>query len=87
MYAQQKNFTYIDELPELNDLEQSNYPSHRTGQPLDFSPPTPDKYKKFIRNSMGPAPPQSGMAPYSQPTHHQPPPQEFYSGGDFPPAQ
>lgn len=90
MHAQKRNFTYIDELPELEDLESSDGMHrgmsrdspmgmpHTAGKPLQFfeqGPPggIPEKFRKFIRSPMGPAPPESGMAPHAQ--HHQP---EFF---------
>ena len=89
MHTQKRNFTYIDELPDLEDLESSGGMHggmsrgnpmgmpHTSGKPLQFAeqgPPggIPEKFRKFIRSSMGPAPPESGMAPHSQ---H---PQEFF---------
>jgi len=90
MYAQQRNFTYIDELPDLEDLESKGtgmgmgMPTqgqpHTAGRPLQFSEQgshggIPEKFRKFIRSPMGPPPTESGMAPYSSPPEFfQPPP-------------
>ena len=92
MYSQQnkRNVTYIDELPDLEDLESrpgmQGGPMMGVGQHTPFQhhgPPggIPEKYKKFIRNPMGPPPPGSGMNPYNQ--QHQ---QEFFPP-PFPPQQ
>ena len=69
MYSQNKNVTYLDDLPDLEDLEQSN----RYQQ-------DPGIYKKFIRNTQTHMAPESGMATYSPPPNHQhqPQPQEFF---------
>jgi hypothetical protein len=82
MYAQQnkKNVTYIDDLPDLEDLESrpgmNNTMQGGSGNmvgvgqhvPFQHQGPTglPDKFKKFIRNPMGPPHPGSGMNPYQQ---------------------
>jgi len=54
MYAQNKNITYIKDLPDLDDLE---------GGSQQHEPPSgmPDKFMKFIRPSMAPAVAESGM--------------------------
>jgi len=77
MYAKNKNVTYIEELPELEDLEPGRVPRGSIQQP---GQQIPEKFKKFIRHSMGPPAPESGMAPYQpQPSKQQefftPPPQ------------
>jgi hypothetical protein len=63
MYAQQnkRNVTYIDDLPDLEDLE-SNQQDPNGGVPQQF--------QKFIRQPMGTPPEGSGMAPYNH-THQQ----------------
>ena len=58
MYAQNRNVTYIDDLPDLDDLEQVNTNSYKE--------PIPDKYKKFIRNSSELLP-ESGMVSFYNP--------------------
>ena len=64
MYAQNKNITYVDDLPELEDLEHNNN--------SEFSEQNiPEKFRKFIRRPMGPAPMESGMAPYNPPYNQQ----------------
>ena len=75
MYAKQnkRNVTYIDDLPDLEDIESrpgmyndmigvDNTQLQYQGHQGDI----PDKFKKFIRNPMGPPPISSGMNPYSQ---------------------
>lgn len=70
-YAQpNRNVTYIDDLPDLEDLESGGGmqgvgqfqqgPGNGSGPGYDQ---IPEQYKKFIRSSMGPPPNQSGMAP------------------------
>ena len=78
MYSQQnkRNVTYIDDLPDLEDLESrgtmsgvpyqgrvmgidNHVPFQNQGPPGDI----PEKYKNFIRSSMGAPPPESGMNP------------------------
>lgn len=86
MYAQKRNFTYIDELPDLEDLESNGMPTrgqpHTSGRHLQFSEQDhprgipPDKFRKFIRSSMGPPPSESGMSPYTPNPHSYPP--EFF---------
>lgn len=94
MYGQKRNVTFIEELPELDDLESSpgqsrfdtpyqNGPSHSVGDPLNFqdhgnSAQVPDKFRKFIRNSMGQPPPESGMNTYHQQQQQQQHQQEFF---------
>jgi|688.fasta_scaffold970835_1 hypothetical protein len=56
MYAQNRNITYIDDLPDLDDLEQVNV----------YQETIPDKYKKFIRNSSQLLP-ESGMVSLHNP--------------------
>lgn len=86
MYAQKRNFTYIDELPDLEDLESNGMPTygqpHSSGRPLQFSEQDhpggiPEKFRKFIRSPMGPPPSESGMSPYT-PNPHQASPPEFF---------
>jgi len=81
MYAQQnkRNVTYIDDLPDLEDLESGGGSGMQGVGQFQQGPgpghgPIPDKYKKFIRNSMGPPPAESGMTPNAQ-EFFQPPPQ------------
>ena len=71
MYAQNRNVTYLDDLPDLEDLEHPRQVMNRPQQ--DLSGGIPDKYKKFIRNPSQFAP-ESGMALYNQP-----PSQEFFT--------
>jgi hypothetical protein len=86
MYAQQnkRNVTYIDDLPELEDLEShpgmNGGPSSMMGVgghvPFQQQGPPggiPAKFQKFIRQPMGSPHPGSGMAPYNPP-----PQQEFF---------
>lgn len=55
MYSQpNKNVTMIEDLPELEDLEMSNNFSHPSAG-ID------EKYKKYIKKSMGDPHPNSGM--------------------------
>jgi len=79
MYAQNRNVTYISDLPELEDIE----PRQMYGmQGMQQGPPggMPEKFKKFIRPPMTPLAQESGMNPYQPqvPSHEQyfPPPQE-----------
>jgi hypothetical protein len=76
MYAQNKNVTYIADLPDLEDLESSRMSIQQHGQQHGHPSGMPDKFKKFIRNPMGPPPTQSGMS-----MHHGPPQTQEY----FPP--
>ena len=48
MFTHNKNVTYLNDLPELEDL---NSKGHHV----------PEKFKKFIRNGMGNPPEESGM--------------------------
>lgn len=81
MYAQNKNRTYISDLPELEDLEPpGHYGSQKQQnnnffQQRDHHTDIPDKYKNFIRTGMGPPIPESGM--YS-PSSSSVPPAEFF---------
>jgi len=50
MYNQNKNVTYLNDLPELEDLNPAGKGHH-----------VPEKFKKFIRNNMGNPPEESGM--------------------------
>jgi len=59
MYAQNRNVTYIDDLPDLDDLEQQVNTNV-------YQETIPDKYKKFIRNSSQLLP-ESGMVPFYNP--------------------
>ena len=86
MYAQKRNFTYIDELPDLEDLESNGMPTygqpHTSGRPLQFSEQDhpgviPEKFRKFIRSPMGPPPSESGMSPYTPNPHHSSSPEFF----------
>jgi len=81
-----RNFTLIDELPELEDLEASRMNEqiygqpigepHTFGKPLQFA--NQDKFKKFIRLPMGEALQESGMGrEYNH--SHQPQQKEFSS--------
>ena len=56
MYAQNRNVTYIDDLPDLDDLEQQVNTNV-------YQETIPDKYKKFIRNSSQLLP-ESGMVSF-----------------------
>jgi hypothetical protein len=69
---QNRNFTLIDELPDLEELEsngmnygmnrQFNGEPHKFGKPLHFAnQETQEKIKKFIRPSMGEPIKESGM--------------------------
>ena len=71
MEAQNRNVTYLDDLPDLEELEQTR--QMMTKQHQDISA-IPDKYKKFIRNSSKIVP-ESGMGPY----YHQQQEQEYFS--------
>ena len=96
MYGQQRNFTYIEELPDLEDLESKDMhmgmpnqgQPHTAGKPLQFSEQglpggMPEKFRKFIRPTMGTPPTESGMAPYtSNPYHYSPP--EFFQPPELP---
>ena len=82
MYARaqpttKQNVTFIDDLPDLEDLE-SRGGMQGVGQFQQGSGQVPDRYKKFIRSSMGEPPSQSGMNPEFQPPQQffQPPQQE-----------
>jgi hypothetical protein len=93
MYNQNRNFTLIDELPELQDLESShtmnqgsppNGEPHKFGSPLQFAnhpnQEMSDKYQKFIRPSMGEAMRESGMNRSNNQQKEffsNPPPQEY----------
>ena len=90
MYAQNRNVTYIDELPNLEDLESRSIQNITSQFPeQDDQMVIPDKFKKFIRPSMGQPPDQSGMStnPHQhqhQHQHqyqhqHQPSSQEFFN--------
>jgi hypothetical protein len=81
MYGQKRNITYIEDLPELEDLELGG--SHNKNNMI------PQKYQKFIRPSGAlPPPPQSGMgtnqaqssyhtmSPPPHHGHHMPTPQQ-----------
>ena len=90
---QNRNFTLIDELPDLEELEsngmnqeinrQPNGEPHTFGKPLHFAnQETQEKFKKFIRPSMGEAIKESGMGrEYNHPQQTEfftnPPPQEY----------
>ena len=90
---QNRNFTLIDELPDLEELEsngmnqemnrQPNRDPHTFGKPLHFAnQETQEKFKKFIRPSMGEAIKESGMGrEYNQTQQTEffstPPPQEY----------
>lgn len=69
---QNRNFTLIDELPDLEDLESmgmsqqmkqpTNGTPHTFGKPLHFAnEEIQEKFKKFIRPGMGEAIKESGM--------------------------
>jgi len=72
--SDKRNVTYIDDLPDLEDLE-DNIPFQNRGN-------VPAQYQKFIRNPMGspPPPPQSGMNVGNQ-QHYQ----EFFTPPPPPP--
>ena len=86
---QNRNFTLIDELPDLEELEsngmnqemnrQHNGEPHTVGKPLHFA--NQEKFKKFIRPSMGEAIKESGMGrEYNYPQQTEffsTPPQEY----------
>ena len=82
MYARaqpttKQNVTFIDDLPDLDDLEFGGA-MQGGGQFQDGQ--VPERYKKFIRSSMGEPPSQSGMNPgFQQPQQQffQPPKQEM----------
>lgn len=93
---QNRNFTLIDELPELEDLEANgmnkqihgppNGEPHTFGKPLHFAnQEIQEKFKKFIRPSMGEALQESGMGreynyslqPQQTDFFNTPPPQEY----------
>jgi hypothetical protein len=64
MYGQKRNITYIEDLPELEDLELGGSQNQHTM--------IPQKYQKFIRPSGATPPPlQSGMS--TQPQQAYPP--------------
>ena len=80
MYAQNRNVTYIDDLPELEDLESRDGMnrgmqniSNQFSEQGDHYGSIPEKFRKFIRAPMGIPPDQSGMSPYQ---HRQP--EEFF---------
>ena len=85
MYAQQnkKNVTYIDELPELEDIEYRPVMNGMPGGHMSMmgigehipNENIPDKFKKFIRNPMGPPHYGSGMNTYNPQPHSQ----EFFA--------
>ena len=84
MYAQpNKKVTYLEDLPDLEDLEsrQGIQGMQGIGNHTPFQSEIPEKFKKFIRNPMGPPHPNSGMAPYSPP--YEPGNQQEF----FPPQQ
>lgn len=69
MYAQpmKKNVTYIDDLPDLDDLESSGgFNTQHIEE--DYNQP---KYKKFIRNPGGMPPPHPESGMNNQGGHHQ----------------
>jgi len=92
MYNQNRNFTLIDELPELEDLESvgmnrgssPNGEPHTFGKPLHFAnQEIQEKFQKFIRPPMGEAIKESGMGrefnhpPQQTEFFSTPPPQEY----------
>ena len=72
-----QNVTFIDDLPDLEELESQQHSMHGIGQfqqSSNIGPgPIPDKYKKYIRSPMNPPLPESGM----NPTSYQSPPEYF----------
>lgn len=84
MYAQpnKKNVTFIEDLPDLEDLESRGRPRDMLGVgnhvpfQQDGHPGIPEKFQKFIRNPMGPPPHESGMGPPPQQEFFAPPPQQ-----------
>jgi|ERR1700677_4573779 hypothetical protein len=88
------NRTYLSDLPDLEDLESGGggYNGNNkggyanVGQPerQEYQQPSgPDNYKKFIRNTQGHAPPESGMGNMSNMGNgmqgpQQAPPPEFF---------
>ena len=58
MYGQNRNITYLDDLPDLEELEHKNHIQDHPGG-------VNDKYKKFIRTSSKLSS-ESGMTPYNQ---------------------
>ena len=62
MYSQpNKNVTYINDLPDLEELESRGSGGEMSN--MNFQDNIPDKYKKYIRNSMGQPHIDSGMRP------------------------
>ena len=57
MYSQNNNVTYIDDLPELDEMENNQH--------------VPDHLSKFIRGKMGEPLPESGMGLYNPPLSQQ----------------
>ena len=88
MYQTQKNnVTYIDDLPDLTDLESGGHGGNRENMPSHHVQ-EPDQYSKFIRPTMGPPHNQSGMAPQQPPPPEffQPPPQQLQQEAPMRPA-
>jgi hypothetical protein len=54
--TKRNNITYLEDLPDLQDLEETKRGSRMPNNPI------PEKYQKFIRGSYSP-PSQSGMNP------------------------
>lgn len=87
MYNQNRNFTLIDELPDLEELESGgmnhqpthNGSPHTFGEPLHFAnQQTQDKFNKFIRPPMGEAIKESGMSrEFNQPDFSNHSPQQY----------
>ena len=67
MYSQKNNVTYIDDLPDLEELESRDFQNQFPQQKENHRGNIPEKFRKFIRTSMGTPPDQSGMNTYQQP--------------------
>jgi hypothetical protein len=78
-YRTNKNYTLIEELPDLEELERGN--QNYNGGGINMIPPdNANQINKFIRNNVYEPPVESGMAqpqrpPQRQNQHHQPQPQ------------
>ena len=74
MYSKKRNVTYIDQLPDLEDLERNtNIPTGKNNNEVQPGG-VPEKFRKFIRTPMKQSHPESGMTPSNYPQH-----QEFYN--------